>query len=275
MHIFNSIFSKIFDLLFVPFRNLSPWISMALISLLTGLLMLLIFRYTSNQQGIRRVKNKIKAHLLEMRLYKDNLSISLQAQGNIFLANMRYLSYSLKPLLVMIIPLVLILIQLNFWFYYKSLAPGETAILKTTLKESYNPLDVAFKIEPSSGITIDTPPLRIEEENEIAWRITAKEAGIHSLNIQIEGTTYSKTVAVAQKGLFKISPLRVQRTFIDEMMNPVEPPLPGDSPLKSIEITYSSKKMNLFGFHIHWLIAYFILSIIFGFALKGILKVEI
>ena len=55
MWTFNRIFGKIFDLLFIPFRNMNPWVGMAIISFLTGLLMLVIFRYTSNQAGIKKV----------------------------------------------------------------------------------------------------------------------------------------------------------------------------------------------------------------------------
>jgi len=275
MWIFNSLFGKIFEIIFLPFRSLSPWIGMILISFLTGLLMLFIFRFTSNQEGIRKVKNKIKAHLLELRLFKDSLALSLKAQGNILLSNLRYIGYSGKPLLVMIIPLVLILIQLNLWFGYHSLKPGEETILKVRLKEGQNLLDVNFSVQPSQSLFIETAPLRIEEENEINWRLKAKEKGIHILTFQVNGQSFTKKVAVAQKPLTKISPIKMRRNFIDELFNPGEQPLPSEQPVKNIEIKYSSKHMNLFGWHIHWIIAYFALSIIVGFALKGIFKVEI
>lgn len=254
---------------------MSPWIGMILISFLTGLLMLLIFRFTSNQQGIRKVKNKIKAHLLELRLYKDSMRISLKAQGGIFRANFKYIVYATKPMLVIFIPVCLILIQLNFWFAYNSLIPGEKAILKIKLKDNYNPLNLNLVIEPSSGIGIDTPSLRIEEDGEINWRISAKEKGVHDLYILVNGKKITKKVSIAQKALSKISPLKIQHNVIDEFLNPGEPPLPKDTPIRSVEITYPLKNMNFFGLHLHWLIAYLALSIIFGFAFKGIFKVEI
>jgi len=275
MWIFNSVLAKIFEFIFFPFRNLSPWIGMILISLLTGLLMLIVFRYTSNQEGIRKVKNKIKAHLLELRLFKDSLALSLKAQGNILRNNLKYIGYSGKPLLVMIIPLVLILIQLNFWFAYQSLRPGEATILKVKLKEGQNVLDLDLFVEPPPSLAIETPPLRIEEEEEINWRLRAMEKGLHSLTFKINGQSFIKKVAVDQKPLTKISPLKVQQNFIDELFNPGEPPLPRDLPIKSIEVKYPAKNMNLFGWHLHWIIVYFSLSIIFGFALKGVLKIEI
>lgn len=275
MWIFNSVFGKIFELIFLPFLSMSPWIGMILISFLTALLMLLIFRFTSNQEGIRHVKNKIKAHLLELRLFKDSLSLSFRAQGNILRYNLKYIGYSTKPLLVMIIPLILILVQLNLWFGYQTLTPGQKTILKVKLEESHSPLNINLSIEPSSAFYIETPPLRIEEEMEINWRLNAREKGVHDLILTVTNQRLTKKVSIAQKPLSKISPLKVRRNFIDELLNPGESPFSGDLPIKTIELKYPAKNMNLFGWHIHWLIVYFALSIIFGFAFKGVFKVEI
>ena len=275
MWIFNSVFGKIFVLLFYPFRSMSPWIGMILISFLTALLALFVYRFTSNQQGIRQVKNKIKAHLLELRLFKDSLSLTLKAQGKILRYNLKYIGYSSKPMLVMIIPFILILIQLSLWFGYQALDPGQKAILVVKLKEGQNPLDIDIAVEPSSGIDIEIPPIRIEEEGEINWRLHAKEKGIHDLTLIIDGRRITKEVAVNQKVLSRISPAKVRRNFIDELFYPKEAPLPGNLPIKKIEVKYPSKSMNLFGWNLPWWLVYFALTIIFGFTFKGIFKVEI
>lgn len=275
MWIFQSIFGKIFDGLFFPFRTFSPWAGMIIVSLLTGLFMLLVFRMASNQEGIRKVKNKIKAHLLELRLYKDSLGLSFVAQGQILRYNLRYITYSVKPMLIMIIPLILIIVHLNIWFGYQSLSQGEIALLKVKLEEGSNPLNLDIRLESSPAIKIETLPLRIEEEREIDWRLRAEKKGVHDLIIVLNGRSLEKKMAVAQNPLIKLSPIKIRKNFIAEVLHPGEAPLPSDLPLKSIEIAYSSKNMNLFGWHIHWIIVYFVLSIIFGFAFKGILKVEI
>lgn len=275
MWIFHSIFGKIFDVLFFPFHSLSPWAGMTFISLLTGLFMLLVFRVASDQEGIREVKNKIKAHLLELRLYKDSLSLSLKSQGSILRYNLRYISYSAKPMLIMIIPLILIIVHLNIWFGYQSLTPGDQTLLKVKLKEGWNPLDLDLLIKSSPAFKIETPSLRIEEGREINWRFRVKNRGVHNMILVLNGRKLNKKIAVAQNPLSKISPIKIRKNFMAELLHPGETPLPSDSPLKSIEIIYPSKNMNLFGWSVHWIIVYFALSVIFGFALKGILKVEI
>ena len=275
MWTFNAAFGRIFEIIFLPFRQASPWFGMILISLLTGLLMLFIFRHTSNQEGIRKAKNKIKAHLLELRLYKDNMRVSLKAYGHILLANLKYLSYSAKPMLVMIVPVLLILIQLNLWFGYRSLDVGQEAVLKIKLEEGKNPFQIEIAIETPAGISIETPALRIEDLREIDWRLRARDKGVHAVTFRSENLSFSKQVAVAQNRLSKISAVKVGSGFLDQVFNPGERPLPKNLGIQSVEVVYPAPGMNLFGRRIHWLIVFFALSIIFGFGLKGFFRVEI
>jgi hypothetical protein len=185
------------------------------------------------------------------------------------------MSYSLKPLLIMIVPVLLILIQMNFWFGYKVLEPGEDALLIIKLKEDYNPLEIDIEIESPPALNFTTPPVRIEEENEIDWRFSVEDSGLHTLQIMIGEESITKTISAGQKLLNYISPKRIQKDFFQELLYPTEAPLKESSPIQSIEITYAFKNMAVFGFHIHWIIAFFVLSIIFGFSFKGIFGVEI
>jgi uncharacterized membrane protein (DUF106 family) len=275
MRIVNLVFGGIFDALLFPFRWLSPWFGMIFVSLITAFLMLWIFKRTSNQDGIRKAKNAIKAHLLELRLFKDNLRISLRAQGRILRANMTYIACNSKPLLVMIVPIILILAQLNLWFGASALRPGEAALVKVKLAKAVDPTAVDIAVEPSAGLTLETPAVRIADEHEIAWRVRAPEKGPAGLTFRVAGRTLVKPVAIAGPPLAKVSTLTVGRSVLKELLYPGEKPLPGDTPVTSIEILYPSKGLNLFGLSVHWLVAYFILSIIFGFAFKGVFKVEI
>jgi uncharacterized membrane protein (DUF106 family) len=142
----NTVLGKLFDLIFLPVRSFDPWVGMGLISLLTGLLMLFIYRWTSNQTGIREVKDKIKAHLLELRLYKDNMGVTMKAQGRILRANLRYLTLNFKPLVVMIVPLILILAQLNLWFGSEPLTVGRPAIIKVELGPEISLQDLEIEL---------------------------------------------------------------------------------------------------------------------------------
>lgn len=275
MTIVNAAVGGIFNVVFFPFRGLSPWFGMIFVSLLTAFLMLWVFKRTSNQAGIRKAKNAIKAHLLELRLFKDNMRISLKAQGRIVRANMIYIACNSKPMLVMSLPLLLILAQLNLWFGAAPLKPGEETLVKAKVARGADPLALDIAIDPSPGLTLESPAVRIPDEGEIAWRIRAASPGPASLTFRLAGRTIVKSVAVGGAPLTKVSTHSVGRSLLKELLYPGEKPLPGDTPLVSIEVLYPSGGLPLFGLSVNWLVAYFILSIIFGFAFKGIFKVEI
>jgi uncharacterized membrane protein (DUF106 family) len=275
MWIFNSVLNKVFDVLFLPVRGLGPWAAMILVSLLTSFLMLLIFRHTSNQAGIKKEKNLIKAHLLELRLFKDNMGVQLKAQGRILLANFKYVGHNMRPMLVMIVPVLLILIQLNLWFGAASLKPGDPVLVKVRLAEGKYPSEVPAALAASGELEVETPPLRIEDEAEIDWRLRAKTPGPGRLTLTVGGETVVKSASVGATRLSPIPSLKPGRNLLDQIFNPGEAPLPSSSVVRSVEVRYPSASMPLFGMHIHWLIVYFILSIAFGYAFKGLFKVEI
>lgn len=276
MWVFNSLFGKLFDGIFFFFLNMSPWVSMIVVSLLTGMLMLSIFRLTSNQEGIKKAKNKIKAHILELRLFQDNLGISLRSQGKILTTNLKYLSHTAKPMLIMIVPLVLVLIQLNFRFAYLPFQTGQQALVKVILKPDLNPSETAVELTPlSAGIVVETPGIRIDEEREIDWRIRITGEGRHEFAIESGGEKVIKRIDAGGKSLRTLSPIKVGAGFLDQLFYPAEKPMASTLPFQSVTITYPERKMNLFGWKMHWIIAYFFLSMVFGFGLKGVFKVDI
>jgi hypothetical protein len=272
---FNSIFGRLFDVALYPFQRYNPWVAMVGLSLITAVIMLLVYRAVSDQDGIRRTKNRIAAHLLEIRLYQNNMPVTFRAQGSILWWNLKYLLHSMKPMLVMIVPLVLVILQLDLRFGQFPLAPGESTVLKVRLQQSQRPSQVEAKIEPTSGIEVETPPLRIDGEQEISWRLKAKESSVYTLAIRINDQIISKRLVVGHAGLAPVSSARVSSRFFDLLMNPGEPPFIDSSVVKSIEIRYSPGHLAFFGWNIHWLVAFFVLSVLFGFALKGAFKVQI
>jgi hypothetical protein len=68
------------------------------------------------------------------------------------------------------------------------------------------------------------------------------EKGLHSIRFRLGGLALSKTITIGQKPLFKISPLKVDRNFLDQVLYPAEKPLPADAPVKSIEISFRKRR---------------------------------
>ncbi len=273
--IFNSAFGWMFEAGLHPFRALNPWFALAAVSLATAVFMLLVYRVTSNPARIRRIKDRIIAHLLEIRLYKHNLPATFHAQGSILWWNLKYLSQSAKPMLVIILPLVLVLLQLDLWFGYEPLKPGESAIVRVWLRQEYHPSRMSIALIPPGGVEPETPPLRIDAEKEVDWRVRAIRSGVQEIGIRVGDEIVTKSVVVEEGAFARVSPARVAPGLFDQLVNPGEQSIAALSPVRRIEIDLAPRAMNVFGWRVHWLIVYFVLSVAFGFALRRPFGVEL
>jgi len=275
MHIVNLVVGRAVDLVLWPFRGFSPWFGLVVVSLLTALLMLEVYKLTSNQAAIRRAKDRIKAHLLEMRLYKDNMRVTLGAQAGILKANLAYMAANLKPLAVMIVPLVLILARLSLWFDRAPLHPGEETLVKVGLAATADPLSLDLRLELPPAVEATAPAVRIPDEREVVWRIRALAEGRGRILLRAGDRTIEKTVIVGGGPLTSVSAVASRGSFPKRVLYPGEPPIPGGTPVRTVEVLYPARRLAAFGVGVHWLIAYLVLSIAFGFALKSVFKVEI
>ena len=271
----NLIVGKIVETLLFPFKSFHPLFALIWLSLLTGIFMLIIYKYTSNQRGIRRIKDKIKAHLMEIRYYKDDLRIILRAQRKILRHNLTYMKYSLKPLAVMIIPIVMLLAQMNLWFGYMPLKEGDSVLVKVKLAGQMGEPFPDISLDLPQGLKSEGPPFKDTFEREFDWRIKVEKRGNYRLRFSSSSGAVEKELIAASSKLARISPRLFSPNIIQEFLYPGEKPLVKNSAIKSIEIKYSARGIPFFGWDIHWIIYFFVLSIAFGFALKGLFKVEI
>ena len=175
----------------------------------------------------------------------------------------------------MIIPLLLILAQLNLWFGSEPLAVGQPVLVKVRVQPNVDVTGTEFSIEAPDGLAVETPALRIDEKKEVDWRVKPTAAGRFNLTVQTGDRRYGKTVVVEGRKLEKVSSLKVKKGIGNELLYPGEKALPGDGQIRAIEVVHPDRRLALFGLRLHWLIAYLLLSIVFGFALKRPFRVEI
>ena len=103
----NAALRPLFDLLLFPFRGLPAIVGVTLVSLVAAIGMLLLFKATSNQTAIDRVKRKIHAGLFEIRLFNDDLRAIFRAIGQILKHNAVYVGYAMLAFVWILPPLVL------------------------------------------------------------------------------------------------------------------------------------------------------------------------
>jgi uncharacterized membrane protein (DUF106 family) len=245
---------------------LPGWLSATLVSIVSGIVFLIAFKYTSNQRAIKRVKDDIKANLLALKLFKDSAWVALCAQGCILFAAGRLLLFSLVPMVVMIVPVLLILGQLALWYQFRPLRVDEDAVVTLTLNPANSAIASNVELEPTSAVEAMIGPLHIPSKHEVCWNIQARQNGYHRLVFHAGPQTVEKELAIGD-GFMRVSKLRPAWRWLDVLVNPWEKPFDADSPIQSIEIDYPSRSSWTSGTDT-WVIYWFIVSMVAGFCFR-------
>jgi uncharacterized membrane protein (DUF106 family) len=272
---FNRLFTGGFDLLFLPLSPLDPFLSLTVFSVLTGLLMVWIFGRVSNQKKIRRIKDRIQANLIAVRLFQNSITVFFRIQGRIFLNTLTYMGLSLKPMIVMIVPVLLILIQLHGRYAARPLEVGEIAVVTVEVAgPELLSRPGGVRLEAGEGIVVEAGPVRIPSRREVVWRVRATEDGEHALEVLAGDDRIVKGIVTGKAAGF-ISERRTGAGLLDMLLHPGEAPLDPSAPVTSVSIGYPQGEITFLGWNIHWLIWFFVLSIVSGYLLKGLLGVEL
>ena len=277
MSVLNAILRAAVDGLLTPFRGMSPWVGLAVVSILTAVPMLLIFRATSNQEALAKVKSRIHAGLFEIRLFNDDLRAILRAQLSILRQNASYIWLSLPPMLFILPPLVLIFAQLQFHYGYRGLELEEPVLLEAAIAEAAVEDGVAkpaLELEVPDGLRVETPALWSASERRFSWRIAAEREGDYVVKLSYGGRQVAKSVHAGERITLR-SPERLAPGFLNQLLYPAEPPLPEDGPFTEVTVAYPELAVSLFGLEMPWWIAYLGLVFLVILALRNAFGVTI
>ena len=272
----NLALGWLFDKILTPFSQAAPIWGLALISIVTGVIMVFIFKFVSNQAGIRRAKARIRGYFLEVWLYKHDFKTVIATIGRILKANLTYMRYAVSPMLVLMPPVILIMVHLNLFYGYYPLKPGDAVLMTVKFTNPRVLADTTLTAQSGSHIAIDGSPVRAMGKNEVTWRLKALSAGNDKIIVSWGGNSLEKTVSIGRNKVVKLSPLRSHSaSFTNALFSPGEKPIDDQMEVEWMLLDYAERKINFLGMEMHWIIVFFILSLAAGFALKGVFKVEI
>jgi len=282
MWVLNNLLRPVFDILQAVFAGLPPLVGITVWSIPVAIFALWVFKKTSNQTRIASVKQKIHACLFEIRLFNDDLRAIIRAQGEILGHVLHYQGLALVPMVFILPPLVLVMVQLHAFYGFRGLEPGDTALLTTVMDESWqdrwggNRPPVELELPP--GLHAETPAVWVPELGEVSWLIGAENQGDYEVLIHVGDTTVNKTVRVTNR-VVRLSPTRPDGSFFGQLEWPSEPPLSKDSAIREINLGYPDGSVGLGGWNFQWsyawMVVFFVLTMVIAVALKGPLGVEL
>jgi uncharacterized membrane protein (DUF106 family) len=268
----NIVSNFIGRILSIPIAHLSGWQSNTIISAVMGVVFLLTYKYTSNQTAIGKVKDNIKAQMLAMKLFRDSVSVTLQAQRKVFKNAFKLLFYSIRPMAVMIVPVSFILVQMALWYQAKPLSVGQESVITIQLNNEQNSPMPDVSLQADGALSVLTGPVRVPSKGEVIFKIKAAQNGLHKMIFTAGNETVEKELAVGDS-FMPISAKRPGQQWTHILFNPSEKPFANDSVVKSISIEYPDRISYTSG-KTWWVIYFIFCSMIVFFIIKPFLNVK-
>lgn len=234
----------------------------------TGAVCLLAFGKLTDQEELRRRRNRIQARVMELRLYRDEPRVILRALAAILTGNFRLLGMVLKPLVILAVPLALITVHLDGILGRQALRVDAPALLTVRVA---NPLE-PVRLTAPPAIRIETPPVHATASGEVVWRLRPTEPVDGSLRIETGSGTVEKSI-VARDRFAYLTPRR-ERELTGLLSSPFEARLP-DGPIRAIEITYPESSLRFLGLEWSWFTWFLVASLPAALLAKVVFRVQL
>ncbi len=267
--VLNRVLTPAADAVYAALGALPVWLGLTIVSAICGVLMLIAFKYLSNQEAIGRSRDRMSAHLLSLKLFKDDIGVTFRAQKRLFTALLVWQWHMLRPLFALIILLLPVFAQMGLRYQWRPLEPGEETLVRIQLDPNPGRVENAM-LRPSPAITEQVGP--VAGDQALVWRIRAGAPGRYQLQFELDGQVIEKELVVGNP-FQRVSAVRPGHTWTTQLLHPAESRLPSDSPVQAIEIEYGGVDSWVYGQN-WWILYFFIVSMLAAIALLPFFKVR-
>jgi len=273
----NSLLTSIADFLFSRLADRPPIILLAVVATITGVAVAIVFRYTSQQQALRRVTDLSRAQLLAIKLFKDDVRTVFSSLGKIFFYSALRVWYSLPPVLVMLIPFVLLFVQLARWFELEPLVAGDQAVLEIQLSDEGWNRRGDLRLTSTAGIEIQTQPLHEAATKSVFWRIFASSPARPATVQWRLGDQHGekRVIAADADHRFRAVDRRLAGgQFLDRLFHPGEVALDRQAAVSAITVHYAARRSLFVGEYMPWWLTFLVISSVAAILVRPLVGVE-
>jgi hypothetical protein len=271
----HSALAVVFDWLWKPLAFMSPGCQLIIVSVVFGLIMVVLFGKVSNQGAIRRVKEQIGAALLEVVLFRRDLSISLKAQASLLVGGIKYFLLAMGPVLILAIPFALILGHINLRLGSRPFAVGEEGILAVSVARGTDLRSI--ELQTPFGIDV-VGPVRIPKSSSLFWKLSPHRS--EPFKFVVKGPSGSVEENLVLNPEMSTSPAGIYLStddWLSQMLFPNDGPSQRitSAPFQSIELTYPQRVYSFLGIEMSWLTAFLVISIVAGYFGSRVLGISV
>ena len=273
MESLSRIVTIVIDLLVRPFGPERHTLGLVWLSLLSGAGMALVFRATARAEAVRAAKARFRSYIYEMRIYKDSPRAVSGAFAGSLRANVSYLRAVLPSLLILAVPVIILIGQLDARYGAGHLHAGDTTVITAMISGAPDTETADATLACGSGARVDAGPVRIPGAGEISWRVRIEERGTHDATIATGRGRYTFRL-VAEPAHWIIGRTKGEGPLA-ALLHPGMPPLPDGSKIERLEIDYPGASYPLLLWRVHWLVIFLVYAAVGALAVKAAIGFEI
>jgi hypothetical protein len=256
MDALNGFCNGLFNILFAPFDGLGGFgalVTITIVSIVFMPLSMLFFKRFSSQRGIAAAKGKIKGHMIEIRIYQDDLVVVLKAVGKVLYYNFKYLFLNFAPFIPISVPFVLVVAQLVVRFGFApipveernvaDLQAGQGVTITVHMQPGHEAEAKQLKLILPDTLQAVSPLVRSAEDGVAFQEVVAVAAGARDLELQVGTQMATKRIVTGTEIERLMQPERVNDFWLAWLW-PAEPTFGGDSAFATVSFTYPDRELK-------------------------------
>ncbi|MEW5897485.1 MAG: EMC3/TMCO1 family protein [Nanoarchaeota archaeon] len=250
----------VFNPVFQPLLNYSPLLTLLALSFIISLLITLVYKYFTNQDEMKRLKEQQKEFQKKMKDLRSNPNEMMKVQKEAMKANLEYMKHSFKSTLITLIPIIIIFSWMNAHLAYEPIYPEETYSVTALFREGAAGEAELVADEGTELLSAAKQEINGAVRGDLTWDLKST-AGEHILSVKAGKEKQVKNVLITKK-------MEYAEPFAEFQ----------HSDIQRITINYNKLKpfgssFSLFGWYPGWLAAYIVFSIAFSLGLRKIMNV--
>lgn len=244
---------SIFNPVLLPLINepIGPFWGLVILALLISLIVTLVYKYFTNQETMKKLKNEQKSMQQKMKELRSNPEEMMKVQKEAMKLNFEYMKHSFKPMLITMLPVLIIFGWMAGHLSYEPIYPQETYSISALFKAGST--GEAQLIVDDKTVILNSVNQTINN-GKSAWELKSQE-GEHLFIIKYGTSEQNKTVVIG-KDFNYAEPVSFYQ----------------HSDIERAEINYKKLQplgdFSLFGWHPGWVGLYIIFSLIFSLGLR-------
>ena len=239
------------------FLQWHPALAISFVSLVITLLITIVYKYTTDQKKMKRLKEDLKNYQKKMKELRDDPKKMMDVQKKAMGLNLEYMKHSFKSTIYTILPVLILFAWLNAHLAYYPITPNTPFDVSATFKGGTTG-NITLNVTDSTGLTLINDAAQQIKEGVANWTLKGNE-GEYQLLFEYKGQTFKKTIVITTLKKYDTPKEKIDNPELKEIIVGNEPV----KPLKGIPVIGG----------LSWIWLYILSAIVFSTVLRKVMKV--